>query len=129
VWSVSWRELEPPLATTPERSIAFPSLQADHGSQAILACRETAPPQTERPVARQSDLEVVIKKKSKGNPYARGASQRLSTLQCAMLAWLYAGHQRTHGSTSASHQALLQALAKDRQNKAHFIAGPSGPQP
>jgi DNA-binding MarR family transcriptional regulator len=67
-------------------------------------------------MARQSDLEVVIKKKGKGNPRARGAPQRLSTRQKRMLAWLYADHQRTHGSTSASHQALVQALAGDKGN-------------
>lgn len=115
-WSVPWRELEASPATSPERSVSFPSLQADRGSQAILARRQAASPRTGPPAAPGTDLKVVTKKKGKGNPWARGASQRLSPLQKRILACLYAEHQRTHGSTSASHQALVQAVAGDKSN-------------
>jgi DNA-binding MarR family transcriptional regulator len=44
------------------------------------------------------------------------AMQRLSQLQKHILRWLWADDQRTHGRTSSSHHALLQALSADKSN-------------
>jgi DNA-binding MarR family transcriptional regulator len=47
---------------------------------------------------------------------------RLSRLQRRILAWLAAEEQRTHGTMSASHEALVRALAHDKGNLSHSLS-------
>ena len=49
------------------------------------------------------------------------ATQRLSQLQKQSLRWLWADEQRTHGGTSSSHHALLQALPGDKSNSSRSL--------
>jgi DNA-binding MarR family transcriptional regulator len=49
-------------------------------------------------------------------------SERLSRLQCRILAWLAAEEQRTRGTMRASHQDLVRAMAADKGNLSHSLA-------
>jgi DNA-binding MarR family transcriptional regulator len=44
------------------------------------------------------------------------AAQRLSRLHKRILQWLAADSQRTQGTTTSSHQELVEALAGDKSN-------------
>jgi len=54
------------------------------------------------------------------------ADQRLSRLQRRILAWLWAEHQRTRGTMSASHQDLVRALVARGHDKGHVSASLTG---
>ena len=51
------------------------------------------------------------------------ASERLSRLQCRILAWLLAEEQRTRGTMAADHRDLVRALGHDQGNLSTSLKG------
>ncbi len=49
-------------------------------------------------------------------------AQRLSQLQGRILTYLWAEHQRTHGTTSSSHADMVKYLQHDSGNLSHSLA-------